>query len=631
MSNSLTYADVLAATHWIRPDARLVPEGHRHNFIRRCAALATYIQGASVRSSCRAHNVNRETLRSIIEKAFRLGSDGRQVGYRACLPYSVRTVRNKQPDTPVAGNSHSLDQLFGAHPDIQKMLDNYKGALPEGRLPPDFVRLIGSIRQVLIERKCQSRWPLNTRDRGRRVFSRYLKRQRRQAIVDGAPSAPSPEIRPVTRLDELFSLRPFDRVEFDAHRMDVNWRLLVPNARGDLVAMPISAIWILAIIEVVSTAVVGWKIVVGRSYSALDVAQCFATAMRPWEPRLLVVPELQYVPSASMPSNLDMTTPPPMGRLTAMDNAKAHKAKMPLDAWLKAHYGVLNFGLPHVPEARPHIEQFFHRLEVGALRLLPGGFKPHRINQPAISTSAWSSNDHPVHLQALEDLLDVVITGHNVSPLPARQNRTPIEILSTYQDSADYWIAPPYNEGNAKALTTTCHRVTIKGSKNSNKPVRVQFLQVDYRHPDLDKAWEMVGQSYQAMIDYEDLRTITLVDDSLRPVRTLYAADPWRRHRHDITTRRRILALSRSGELVIQGADSAVAAYAAFTLAQAGQSAAAADQAARLMQLAYGGDVADTDVGDDTQLPESAVVMPTSTRALPVKGPVSFTDVEEIA
>lgn len=290
--------------------------------------------------------------------------------------------------------------------------------------------------------------------------------------------------------------------------------------------MPISAIWILAIIEVLSTAVVGWKIVVGRSYSALDVAQCFATAMRPWEPRLLIVPDLQYVPSASMPSNLDMTTPPPMGRLTAMDNAKAHKAKLPLAAWLNAHYGVLNFGLPHVPEARPHIEQFFHRLEVGAFRRLPGGFTPHRVNQPAISTSAWSSNDHPVHLQALEDLLDVVITGHNVSPLPARQNRTPLEILSSYQNGSDYWIAPPYNEGNAKALTTTCHRVTIKGSKSSNKPVRVQFLQVDYRHPDLDKAWEMVGQSYQAMIDYEDLRTITLVDDSLRPVRTLYAAPP---------------------------------------------------------------------------------------------------------
>ncbi|MDR3443715.1 hypothetical protein [Dyella sp.] len=409
--------------------------------------------------------------------------------------------------------------------------------------------------------------------------------------------------------------------------MDVNWRLLIPNARGELVTMPISAIWILAIIDVSSTAILGWKLVIGRSYSSLDVSQCFASAMQRWTPRPLLVPELLYVPGAMMPSNVDPTGPVPMGRLTAMDNAKAHKAKLPLEAWLLAHHGVLNFGRPHVPEARPHIEQFFHRLEVGALRLLPGGFKPRRTDEKnATSTSAWSAHGHPVHLQALEDLMDVVITGHNVSPIPARQHRTPIEILLNYHDSPDFWLPPAFQESNARALTTTCRDVKVKGSKNKNKPIHVQFLQVDYRHPDLDKAWEMLGQTYKAIIDYEDLRTIVLVDESLRPIRTLYAVDPWRRHRHDITTRRRILALSRSGQLEIHGASSAVAAYAAYTITKAGESVVAADQAARMMQLANSND---SDEHKDLESMNDAVDV--YSRLLPIKGRTSFTDVEEFA
>lgn len=622
MTNELTTAMVLSASHWVKPDPRLVQEKHRDDMTRRCAALDYVLQGASIRRAASLHRVNRTTLALIVDKAFRLESDGRPAGYRACLPYSVRTLNKSTAVTmPLSGNAHSLDRFFALHPDIKQMLDSHKGSLPPGRLPPDFKRLLTTIKGLLTKRECQSLWPMNTRDKGRRVFSRYVKRMRRQAIVDGAPSAPSAEMQTIARFDQLFVIRPFDRVEFDAHRIDVDWRISVPDARGELITTPISAIWILAIIEVASTAILGWKIVVGRSYSALDVAQCFASAMRRWEPRALIVPDLQYVPGAMMPSNLDLTTPVLMGRLTAMDNAKAHKAKLQLNTWLLAHYGVVNFGRPHVPEQRPNIEQLFFRLEEGAFRQIPGGFKPHRINQPATSTSAWSSNGHPLHFQALQDLMDVVVTGHNVSPIPGRQNRTPMEILSAYRHGDDFWMAPAYHESNAKALTTTCHEMLMKGSKTSNKPVHIQFLQVDYRHPDLDKAWEMVGQSYKTIVDLEDLRTITLVDESLRPIRTLHAASPWRKHRHDITTRRRILALSRSGDLEIRGADSAVAAYAAYTLTQAGKSVVAADQAARLIQLATYANDAPSENADQA--------LDFYVRTTPINGGISFSDVEE--
>jgi hypothetical protein len=524
-------------------------------------------------------------------------------------------------EMPTHGSAHALQQLFDVHPDIKQMLESYKGALPPGHIPPGFGRLIGSIRVLLIERGCQAKWLLNTADKGRRAFTSYVRRIRRQAIVDGAPTEPIAELATIQRIDQLFALDPFDRCEFDAHRIDVEWCLMVPNARGEFVPMSISEIWILAIIDAASTAILGWKIVVGKAYTALDVAQCFASAMRPWEPRDLIVPGLQYVPGAAMPSSLNMSMPVMLGRLTAMDNAKAHKAKLPLQSWLCAHYGVINFGLPHVPEARPHIETFFNRLEQGALRQLPGGFKPHRRFVEATKTSIWVAKDHPVHLQALEDLMDVVISGHNVSPIPARQNRTPIGIISTYQQCAGFWMAPPVNETNAKLLTTICVDLKIKGSKTRDKAVHVQFLGVDYRHLDMNKAWEMLGQTYKAIIDLEDLRTITLVDNSLRPIRTLKAADPWCRRRHDVTTRRRILKLIRSGELEIRGVACAIAAYAQFTASKAAHSTHATDQLARLLHNA--------ETSYDPPPSNMEDIANHYARAKPLGGSTTFTSPEE--
>ena len=622
VSNVLTTAGLCTAQHWLRPDLRLVGEKHRDETARRCDALAAVLQGASLRRAAERHDVNRRTLSSVIEKAFQIGHDGRPLGYRACLPYSnSRASAHVAKEMPTHGSAHALQQLFDVHPDIKQMLESYKGALPPGHIPPGFGRLIGSIRVLLIERGCQAKWPLNTADKGRRAFTSYVRRIRRQAIVDGAPTEPIAELATIQRIDQLFALDPFDRCEFDAHRIDVEWCLMVPNARGEFVPMSISEIWILAIIDAASTAILGWKIVVGKAYTALDVAQCFASAMRPWEPRDLIVPSLQYVPGAAMPSSLNMSMPVMLGRLTAMDNAKAHKAKLPLQSWLCAHYGVINFGLPHVPEARPHIETFFNRLEQGALRQLPGGFKPHRRFVEATKTSIWVAKDHPVHLQALEDLMDVVISGHNVSPIPARQNRTPIGIISTYQQCAGFWMAPPVNETNAKLLTTICVDLKIKGSKTRDKAVHVQFLGVDYRHLDMNKAWEMLGQTYKAIIDLEDLRTITLVDNSLRPIRTLKAADPWCRRRHDVTTRRRILKLIRSGELEIRGVACAIAAYAQFTASKAAHSTHATDQLARLLHNA--------ETSYDPPPSNMEDIANHYARAKPLGGSTTFTSPEE--
>jgi len=618
MRTHLSAGQLLQALTWQRPDPRLVGDSHRSHFGARCDALAAVIQGQSIRRAAKSHRVNRHTLTSVVHKAFELASDGSCHGYRACLPWGVRLSKVTLAEVPVEGRPHVLQTLLQAHPEIQAMLATYTHALPPGRLPPSFHRLMHRIRSVLADLGYQRRWPLNAPDKGRRAFARHLRQLRQRSLKAGEPDHTTVD-KPLFRsLSELIARQPYDRYEFDAHAKDVRFTLLLPNARGELISHRITKVWLLMIVEVHSTAVMAWRLVFGQAYTALDVAQCFAKALRPWNPRTLVAPGMVYAPGATMPQNLEAGCI--SAYVSAMDNAMAHHAHLPTEVWADHHDGILHLGPAHVPEIRATIESLFKRFEDGALRQLPGGVIPAReLGAADEATSAFRGADHPIAVQALEDLMDVIVTGHNISPLPARQYRSPIDILVAYQSTENGWLPPPHADGDANALTTECRRRRLTGSRKRGKPVHLNLFGVVYRHPLLDQQWELLGQTFAILIDLEDLRTVRMVDDSLTELFILEAAPPWNVHAHDLTLRRRILKLSRSGELEIQGAHSAVSAYAAYTLASAETGrASAADQAAQLLQLMSHG------VLDASPCPATSEEMTPSAPDIPRTGRVSF-------
>lgn len=623
MNTDISTTQLTSALQWKRPDMRLVAEIHRDAFMARCDALLAILQGQSIRHAAKNYKVNRNTLSLVAEKAFNVAPNGQCYGYRACLPWGVREARLVEAQVPATGRPHAMQSLLKIYPDIGVLLAGYKYPLPPGPIPSSFKQLLQSIRGLLAERGHKDSWPLNESDKGRRAFTRYVRRIRAQALVAGEPECTTLRQPHLRSLSQLVTLQPYDRFEFDAHSQDVKFTLLLPNARGELVKQRITKVWVLTLIDVNSTAVMAWTLVFGQGYSALDVAQCFAKSMRPWEPRVLLVPDMAYVPGATMPQNLGLGCM--TSRMTAMDNAKAHKAKLPLEAWTDNYDGILNLGRAYVPEARAYIEQFFQRLEVGALRDLPGGFAPAKqLGENPTASSQWKGSDHPISIQALEDLLDVIMTGHNVSPLPSRQQRSPIEILMGYEASETFWPSPPHNENDARALTTQVRRMRLKGSRRLGKPVHMNLYGVSYRHPRIDKQWDLLNKEYSILIDLEDLRTIVMVDEALNEICTLEAACPWNVHRHDLTTRRRVLKLTRSGELEIRGSHSAISAYAAYTLASAQNGGAAVDQTARLLQLIGNGEIG---VVSSIHL-TTPTVRPLET---PLTGRVSFDNVKDCA
>lgn len=585
MSTHITHAHALEASQWLRPDSRLVSPKRQAAFIARCDALqAVVLQGLSIRLAAREHGVNRTTLASAVEKAFEHAPDGTCHGYRACLPFAIRTRRAKSTPGPLGGQPYALSRLLDRLPTVRIQLEQFPHPLPPGRLPPAFKRLLTGIRAHLKEQGLEHEWPLNQPDKGRRAFSRYVRHYRRERLAAADSherTVPAPAITSITR---VITPAPFDRFEFDAHTKDVNHYLARMDAKGNVVVEAISKVWILVVIDVASKAVMAWKIVYGKGYSALDVAQCFASVFRPWEPKPLIVPNMRYPPGAMMPQALPSGVQ--TSAILAFDNAKAHAAKLPLATWVTEMHGVLNLGKPYTPEIRATVENFFGYFEHGALRLLPGGYIPSRdLGTEAVVTSPWRAKDHPLHVEAMEQLLDVLITGYNASTQTALQGRSPLEILQVSQFETDRWTPPPRQPHHLRALTTQYRHLSIRGGGRSDKAPHVNFANVAYRHPMLDRIKEYIGQRMPFFIDLEDLRTIVMFDKTLQERLVLRADAPWHLTQHDLTTRQRIVRRMRSGELEIHGAHDAIEAYAAFVRGTQGM----ADEQARLMQLAATG------------------------------------------
>jgi hypothetical protein len=280
-------------------------------------------------------------MTTIVCKAFLIAPDGAQFGYRACIPWIGKSDTRKPRRRSKEGAPYALLNLLQDHPDLEVLLHDFKDPIPVGTPPRSFLRLVQRIRALLRDRGYGDQWPFTTPDLGRRAFLRHVRKIRKQRMLSGQPDITTDIKRSIVSLRQLFHPRPYDRFEFDAHKQDVDMVIVLPNAKGELVKYRVSCIWILAIIDVNSTAVMAWKIVFGKAYSALDVAQCFAKAASRWEMRDLVAPGMVYAPGASMPQELGWGCMPSC--VTALDNALAHTATLSLEAWVNHHHGIFHF------------------------------------------------------------------------------------------------------------------------------------------------------------------------------------------------------------------------------------------------------------------------------------------------
>ncbi len=569
------------------PTPEALPEKIREEYVRRRAALTDVLGGSSIRSAARQHHTNRQTLADDQRKFHLPGPDGKPLGFRACIPWRFRKDAQDRPPAQVPQRKApgAFTRLVASTPGAEDAIDRFAAPLPTGkRKNTKFDALHGKILSLTAKEHGKDCYPFDTPDKGRRALLHYIKRAReiRQRAKAAAVEDTSPRI---VRLGQIFQLKPLDRIEYDGHTIDVDMRLAVPAPAGGHVLRVIKQVTLLAAMCAVSRYLLGYVLVFG-AYNKIDVLRLFHSVLLPWRPRQLVVPDMEYPPGAVLGLPAACNGRGLRASLSAGDNAFAHHARAVTQNLLSHHRGVLHFGPAHVPEVRPMIEAFFRRIEQGALRSIAGGFHPGSPSgDPRCPSTQLNADDHPLHWEAMQDLMDVLASGHNVTPHSGLHERLPVDALRDYLSSGAWAFEVADPVADARQLFTVRVHPVIRGNKNTGKVPYIEWQGAKYRSPKLDCSWSKVGVRRDADVYLDDLRNMVLLDADGTVWSKLAAMSPWDRTPHDLAIRQKVNSARHRGLIRIAGGEDAVEAYNRFVLRETVSGKRSPEQYG---QLAYG-------------------------------------------
>lgn len=538
-----------------------LPEARRYVFLARRDAVRCVAVGHTVKLAAKRYGISPRTLAETIAKTLEIAPDGRPWGWRACVPYRVR-IRSPRghADLPLVAGPGAFGTLLTAAPQFEQLLMEYAGPLPKRHRPePSFERFFAGWKRLIEERVPADRYPRTAPDLARRSCIEFIKQQR-----TGAPFLdPLFEVADqvdVAQLAEVFELPVTAWIQYDGHSKDCDFYVEGMDPDGKPFLQKITNVWLLIGYAATARLVVSWRLSFSTNYSGVDFNLVCGDSLRDWEPRDLLVPNMRYVPGGGIGTftALGFTA---SGCITSCDNAMAHRLRVNRQQMCEQLLGVIHFGRAHVPETRGLLESFNQRIAECVIRRLPGGYRPATDKASSSPTTPERAQAHPVVPEALRDLADVIMTGYNATPIGAHQNRSPLEyVRDEHQRGA--WFIHASNQSE-RATKLSCEVVTVKvtGNRRTKRQPYVRFKYARYRAPSLKGRWDLLGKSFSAKYDINDLRHLYLYDEDGELFVILRALRPWSRTPHDLDLRKIVHRSGREGKFEIRGCSDAIAAY----------------------------------------------------------------------
>lgn len=354
---------------------------------------------------------------------------------------------------------------------------------------------------------------------------------------------------------------PYDAVEIDAYHIDAFVTAVFGTPEGTEAEVVLSRLWILAIVERLSTAVLAYRLVFRSEVGAADVAALIRDAISGrWEPKQLSVRGLQYPKKGGFPSGVLPEAQGAVWSVTMLDGALANLAKLIHDTVRKTAGFVINWGPPGHFERRPNIERTFKKISTDLFHRLPSttGSSPRsgRANDPVSSAQT-----HRIRATEIEELIDVVFAEHNGLPCERNSFNSPLETLGYFMSGPDPKTLVrklPNAMASRASLIARRQTCTVRGGLDSGRKPYIQFENVRYSSSVLGEAVGLVGKKLIIHIDESDLRQVTAFLSSGAELGILKAAGKWSLTKHDLKTRKtifqlitkRILALTESADPV---------------------------------------------------------------------------------
>lgn len=530
--------------NWPCVDGPTLPDlDMRARLKRLTRAAALYLKGEDFRKILEVAQLGKRQFFDLMDRALSPVKGGSEInGTRAFVTHMVQKPRKRQQPyidgTKHGGYSGMFGLLLREFVKIEKELIEFLN----GKERPNKVTPLILHKKFL--KICKESgvpdtdYPFNTKSHGYRPLQlwyqqvyipnhlmRHVRKQHGRAAVvaagyelgDGQSRTPP---------------LPYAVWVIDEFKVDLDTVIELPMARWDVEYVELSAYQVLRIRSIGPICCnVAWHMCLRTQAGGTDIIQVFKNAVFGQPPVEIVEESMKYEEGAGFPQNVIPQLKFVVPAVVYLDNALSHLFN-PLQTLLQRLYGGrVILGIPGSPKGRPDIESAIARINSALIHQLPsttgtGPTDPLRKRATVLPHKR-------VQVGLLEQALDNYLANENVTP----------SANAGYLDSFTR-LQRLVSSGQIK-----CNYLpeTKRRPHHFSQPQPVKVHQdlatgrlpwVNYLHRRYSSSWlktqPALKKELLAMVDYSDLRTIVLVDETGADFATVRVEGPWSQVPHDL-------------------------------------------------------------------------------------------------
>lgn len=551
---------------WPSVNKTLLSKEDLQIFEKRETAVIMYLRGMKNSKIFDETQIIAKELRRFIRRCLDVDESGLIWGFRALIPKKRLADYNRKastkidltPDARTSGLNGAFSKLLDNYPDIKEKIDK---AFLQRRIKIDEVPIVqGNLVHRYFVGLCTKSgigihdYPFNTKDKAKRSLYRYLEKLQEEHFGEAAKKYGNEASRRARLLhnDEEIQqpmiIRPYQRVQFDGHRIDAIFTITYTTLEGDTITEILDRLWLLVIVDEATRTILGKHISLSKEYNSDDVLLCVKDAVVPHKKRELTISGLKYLEKGGFPSSEIPEAEWGLWEELSFDNGKANLAKMVKD---RLHHIVecrVNPGPVGFPEKRGIIERLFRTLEDRGYHKMVNttGSNP---SDPLRKDPEKQAKKFNISIEELEEITEVIISDYNGIPHGGINNFAPLDLMKQrIERGMEPRVMDPDKRKEASFLTLQTTR-TVQGNVKQGKRPLIHFYGVDYRSEIISRSPALIGSELNLVVNVEDLRAIRVFLKDGSDLGYLTAAGHWGITPHSLRDRKAILKLKEKREI----------------------------------------------------------------------------------
>jgi hypothetical protein len=519
-------------------------------FDKRRQAVEMYAHGISFAEIVCTTGVVASEVRRMVNRCVSMADAGAIYGFTALLPHSrIAGYTRIKPITRVAGTLSSgcagaLEMVLQKFPEVKTLIEGlyfkdpsfaeaHEVRIPITQLHKRFVQLL---RQKGFS---DADWPFNTSNVGYNALATYCRKLRLEDASQSMGARSGSEALRRQRIENgtvrlLNVLRPYSFMDLDFHKIDAASTIVVENALGVELEVPVSRWHIGVICCEFSHAISGVYVSLETTPSSDCTLETLDSALRPGafpigDPRAEFVPDGKVLVHQLIPA-LEWQS----FSVLRVDNAWSNCANDVVNNIIETVGCAVQFGPVRAWWTRHTIERLFGALERRGLQRLPStygaGVADSRRQDPAAQATRFK-----IRLSDLVALIHFYVREHNLSQTKALHHSSPVKVLerSLELPKSGFFSAPlPRETQRRDGLLQHIEEVTVRGNvKKGKRPYFVSDGCV-YRNEELSNAYYLIGKKLVIHVCRRDCRVVdAFVKDTGEDLGRMQPERKWANHR----------------------------------------------------------------------------------------------------